>query len=55
MEFDPENVMRTTGECNFGEGWYDYDVVQAEDYDRLLALYRESERGRNEDFEVLEE
>ena len=39
--FDPENVKRTVGECDFGEGWYDYDVVEAEDYDKLLALYRE--------------
>jgi hypothetical protein len=38
--FDPEKVKRTIGECNFGEGWYDYDVVEAENYDKLLALYR---------------
>lgn len=38
--FDPENVKRVTGEADFGEGWYDYDVVEAENYDQLLALYR---------------
>lgn len=38
--FNPDKVKRTVGECDFGEGWYDYDVVEAEDYDKLLALYR---------------
>ncbi len=48
MRFDPENVKRTVGECDFGEGWYDYDVVQVEDYDRLLGLYRQLMQGSNE-------
>ena len=40
--FDPEKVKRTIGECDFGEGWYDYEVVEASDYDQLLALYRKT-------------
>ena len=37
--FDPEKVKRVVSNANFGEGWYDYDVVEAEDYDKLLAAY----------------
>lgn len=39
--FDPEKVNRSVANANFGEGWYDYDVVDAEDYEKLLVLYCE--------------
>lgn len=44
--FDPEKVERVTANACFpndpdGEGkWWDYVVVQEEDYDQLLELYR---------------
>jgi hypothetical protein len=34
-------AKRVVGEADFGEGWYDYDVVKAEEYDKL-----EKERDR---------
>jgi len=49
MMFDPEKVERVTANANFTDDdglrrYWDYDVVRAEDYDRLLELYRELER-----------
>jgi hypothetical protein len=43
--FDPEKVERVTTEACFpndlgGEGkWWDYEVVQASDYDQLLEIH----------------
>jgi hypothetical protein len=31
------DAKRVVANANFGEGWYDYDVVDAEDYDKLCA------------------
>ncbi len=36
---DPYAVKKVVAQADFGEGYYDYDVVQADDYEKLLRLY----------------
>ena len=56
---DFANVERVVAEACFpksptGEGkWWDYDVVQAEDYDRLLAAFTALQKNHTEAIEAL--
>lgn len=55
--FDPEKVERITVNANFSQGdnngkWYDCDVVQADDYDQLLALYRDLRKYADNDLNL---